>query len=83
MEEQRIDNRNTLIGLGLGLFLLLIASGVGFVAYSDEYELDISALQDLDVPAIGNIEEEEEEDSGYSHSEEASIQSLYLVGGFF
>jgi len=64
-EEQRIDNRNTLIGLGLGLFLLLIASGVGFVAYSDEYELDISALQDLDVPAIGNIEEEEEEDSGY------------------
>jgi hypothetical protein len=78
-EEQRIDNRNTLIGLGLGLFLLLIASGVGFVAYSDEYELDISALQDLDVPAIGNIEEEEEEDSGYSHSEEEDQSDEGLV----
>ena len=78
-EEQRIDNRNTLIGLGLGLFLLLIASGVGFVAYSDEYELDISALQDLDVPAIGNIEEEEEEDSGYSHSEEGDQSDEGLV----
>ena len=77
-EEQRIDNRNTLIGLGLGLFLLLIASGVGFVAYSDEYELDISALQDLDVPAIGNIEEEEE-DSGYSHSEEEDQSDEGLV----
>lgn len=50
-EEQRIDDRNSILMVAGLLAIFLVGGGVGFLAYRTDYELDIDleAVQDLDL----------------------------------
>lgn len=50
-EEQRIDDRNSILMVAGLLAVFLVGGGVGFLAYRTDYELDIDleAVQDFDI----------------------------------
>ena len=66
--EHETAQRNRYIIAGMFFVLLLIGGGAGFILYSEDYEVDIDSLKDMD---IGSSSEEssESDDDGYSHSE--------------
>ena len=66
-QEHETAMRNRYIIAGLFFVLLLIGGGAGFILYSEDYEIDIDSLKEID---IGSSDEESTEtDDGYSHSE--------------
>ena len=65
--EHETAMRNRYIIAGLFFVLLLTGGGAGFILYSDDYEVDIDSLKDMDIGSSG--EQSDEEGDGYSHSE--------------
>ncbi|MFP4229910.1 MAG: hypothetical protein ACLFRK_02105, partial [Candidatus Nanohaloarchaea archaeon] len=77
-KEQSIDDRNKVIMVVAALFLLIIAGGIGFVVYSDEYEFDLSFLSEYELD-IGNdqgVDTFESEDSGLVDKLKSKIEEL-------
>lgn len=76
-DEHETAMRNRYIIAGLFFLLLLAGGGAGFVLYSDDYELDIDSLKDMDIGSS-----ESEDDDGYSHSdEEEEISAIDRIRG--
>ncbi len=65
--EHETAMRNRYIIAGLFFVLLLTGGGAGFILYSDDYEVDIDSLKDMDIGSSG--EQSDEASDGYSHSE--------------
>lgn len=70
-EEHETAMRNRYIMAGLFFVLLLVGGGTGFVLYSEDYDLDIESLKNMDVGFSGG-----DEDDGYSHSEDEDAKSV-------
>jgi len=65
-EEQNVADRNKIIGAVLGLFVLFVGGGAVYVVQSDEYELDVSGLQDVDFPVTGGEEDDESDEQDFN-----------------
>lgn len=71
-KEQDVADRNRLIMMVGGLLVLLIGGGIGFVAYSDEYEFDVPGFDDV----VGGEEDSEDGFSPESDDSEGLVDKI-------